>query len=95
MTVSLIDKIKPYIDEPLTSKFEISDIESNLYLPICIDKGAVYVMTANVSLPNDVVEKIKFLTNIEKLNIKTIPNDVFGDLFEYYKNLLLSLMMFL
>ena len=86
MTTQLIEKIKPYIDESLTSKFEISDIEYNLYFPICVEKGAVYVFTAKASLSDEIVEKIKASTQIDKLNIKTISNDEFVDLVAYYKS---------
>ena len=50
MTTSFFEKIKPLIDSSLVSKFDVSEMYTDEYIPICVYKGAVCIIsTENTS----------------------------------------------
>ncbi|MBQ3641560.1 Flp pilus assembly complex ATPase component TadA [bacterium] len=85
MPTPVLDKIKSIVDFDLISKFDIKELDERQFLPICISNGAVYVLTSNNSLSEDILNNIKLISNNNKLVTKVIPDKDLSDILDYIK----------
>ena len=86
MTSQVVDKIKGVIDFALVSKFDIHDMELNSYVPICINKGAVFVVSAQSSLPETSMTSIASIAGNDNIKVSNINEQNFSLLFNYVKS---------
>ena len=85
MASAILDKIKPVIDVSLVSKFDTNDMQANYYLPICVAKGAIYVLTTSVVNKEAVIKKVSETLNTDKINLKEIPDVDFLYILNYVR----------
>ncbi len=78
MTSPILEKIKPLIDLSLVSKFDIKDMESKFYIPICIAKGYVYVLVRSTTVQSSVTSIIYKILGTDKVNIKSVSDADFS-----------------
>ena len=67
-----IEKLKAKIDLSLVSKFDIKDMESDAFIPVCIFKDTVLIASSNTTLTEKLNNMIAFITdnsNIKVINI--------------------------
>ncbi|MBQ4078051.1 Flp pilus assembly complex ATPase component TadA [bacterium] len=86
MTSQVVDKIKGVIDFALVSKFDIHDMELNSYVPICINKGAVFVVSAQSSLPEESMTNISSIAGNNNIKVSNINEQNFSLLLNYVKS---------
>lgn len=86
MTSQVLEKIKSVVDFSLVSKFDIRDMERNSYVPICIMKGYVCVISSNAALPSSSMSVIASIAGNEKITTRTVPQDDFDLLLNYVKS---------
>ncbi|MBE7705410.1 MAG: type II secretion system protein GspE [Cyanobacteria bacterium SIG29] len=83
MTNQVLDKIKSVVDFSLVSKFDINDMQLNSYIPICIMKGFVCVISTKSSLTPQVVKTIDGILSSSKITTRAISENDFSLLLSY------------
>ena len=83
MVSPILEKIKPIIDFSLISKFDIKDMQTKFYIPVCISKGTVYVFAKSTSSQNDILSVVYRVLATDKVNIKSISDSDFSVLFNF------------
>ncbi len=86
MTTAIIDKIKPIIDFSLLAEFDIEDLKSYSYIPICVAKGSVWVLANSAANQQVVISKVIEKSNNENVNFKQIPDEDFDNILNYILN---------
>ncbi len=86
MTSPILEKIKPVIDFSLVSKFDANEIQSKSYIPICIAKGYIYVLTKQSTSQSDVISAVSYVLGTDKVNIKNVGDADFSILLDYIVN---------
>lgn len=86
MTSQVLEKIKSVVDFSLVSKFDIRDMEKNSYVPICIMKGYVCVISSKAALPSLSMSMIASIAGNDKITTRTVPSQDFDLLLNYVKS---------
>ena len=86
MASAILEKIKPVIDLSLVSKFDTNDMMSNFYIPICLSKGYIYVLTTVAAKQENVKERISEVLKTDKVSLKQIPDIDFMFVLKYIKD---------
>lgn len=86
MTSVVIDKLKPIIDFSIVSKFDIVDLIQNSYIPVCISKETIYVVSTVNAIQNKIVPVIEKILGKNKITFKVISEDDFNQLIMYVKS---------
>ena len=81
-----MEKLKSKIDFSLVSRFDIKEMESDLYIPICLAKGSVFVITANELLDNSVKETIISISQNDNVKMVVVSPDEFKLVLNYVKS---------
>ncbi len=83
MTNLVLDKLKPVIDFSLVSKFDFKDLNNNLYVPVCISKGIVYVITTPETRQDNIKPILTKILSSDKISFKSVSHDEFLTLLKY------------
>ncbi len=86
MASAILDKIKPAIDISWLSKFDTDEINSNQFIPVCVSKGALYVLITSSADQAKILDIVKNKTDIDKINYKQISEVDFKEILSYITN---------
>ena len=86
MTSLVIEKLKPIVDFSIVSKFDIMDLIKNSYIPVCISKETIYVVTTVNSNQSKIFPIIEKILNSDKITFKVITDEDFNQLIQYLKS---------
>lgn len=86
MSSPVLEKLKPVIDFSLVSKFDIKDIISDSFIPVCISKGVLYVVMKSVSNQDAVNSVISKILGDVKISNKIISDQDFDILLKYVQS---------
>ncbi len=81
-----IEKIKTKLDLSLVSKFDIKELESDVYIPLCNLKGAIVVIAEESSLPDRVKNVIYSVTGNSDIKVANVSSIEFTALLDYVKS---------
>lgn len=85
MMSQLIDKIKKAVDFSLVAKFDVKEMERASYIPICIQKGIVCVISAQPALPPAVISNIEAILGNQKITNRNVSPEDFALLMNYVR----------
>lgn len=86
MSSPVVDKLKSIIDSSIISNFDIMDFLADLYIPLCIAKGNIYVIATKDTNQAEIREKIEKIVGKYKVSYKVVSDDDFYDMAEYIKS---------
>ena len=81
-----IEKLKAKIDLSLVSKFDIKDMESDAFIPVCIFKDTVLIASSNTTLTEKLNNMIAFITDNSNIKVINVKSEDISVLLNYVKS---------
>lgn len=85
MASPVFEKLKAVIDLSVLSDFDIKDLTADLYIPVCVSKGMVYVVVT-AATKQDVIRPViesKLCTN--RISFKVCSDEDFNEILNYVR----------
>ena len=83
MPSSVLEKLKTVLDFSILSNFDIMDLMSDSYIPVCISKGVVYVVVTASTKQDAIKSVIENRLCTSKISFKVCTTAEFNVVMEY------------